>query len=165
MSNCIAYYHAVVITNLWANINAGLVHLYIQGNLSTYMLLCLCFWTQDDVIQQHHQEIVFAIFTPVHCHFRINTSTPLHCKRLNTLRPRRYGRHFPDDFFKCIFMTENIWISLMISLMFVSKARINNVPALVQIMVWRRPCDKQLSEPITESIMMYICMRHSVSMN
>ena len=33
---------------------------------------------------------------------------------LNTLRPRWNGRHFPDDIYKCIFVTENAWISLRI---------------------------------------------------
>ena len=27
---------------------------------------------------------------------------------INTLRPRQNGRHFPDDIFKCIFLTENV---------------------------------------------------------
>ena len=57
----------------------------------------------------------------------------------NTLRPRQKGRHFADDIFKCIFLNENAWISLKISLQFVPKVRINNIPALVQIMAWRRP--------------------------
>ena len=33
-------------------------------------------------------------------------------KSFNTLRPRHNGRHFPDDIFKCIFLIENVWISL-----------------------------------------------------
>ena len=45
---------------------------------------------------------------------------------------------FPDDIFKCIFLNENEWISLKISLKFILKVRINNIPALVQIMTWRR---------------------------
>ena len=67
---------------------------------------------------------------------------------LNTLRPRQNGRHFADDIFKCIFLNENAWISLKISLKFVRKVRINNIPALVRIMAWRRPGDKPLSEPM-----------------
>ena len=67
---------------------------------------------------------------------------------VNTLRPRQYGRHFADDIFKCIFLNENIWISIKISLKFVPKGPINNIPALVQIMAWRRPGDKPLSEPM-----------------
>ena len=48
---------------------------------------------------------------------------------LNTLRPRQNDRHFADDIFKCTFLNENIWISLKISLKFVPKVRINNIPA------------------------------------
>ena len=50
---------------------------------------------------------------------------------VNTLRPRQDGRHFPDDIFKCIFLYENVWISIKISLKFVPKGPINNIPALV----------------------------------
>ena len=67
---------------------------------------------------------------------------------INTLRPRQNGRHFPDHIFKCIFFNEKFWISLKISLKFVPKVRINNIRALVQIMAWRRPGDKPLSEPM-----------------
>ena len=63
---------------------------------------------------------------------------------LNSWRPRQNGRHFADDIFKCIFLNENEWISLKISLKFVLKGPINNIPALVQIMAWRRPGDKPL---------------------
>ena len=72
----------------------------------------------------------------------------------NTLRPRQDGRHFPDDIFKCIFLNENARISLKISLKVVPKVRINNIPALVQIMAWRRPGDKPLSEPMMVSLPM-----------
>ena len=62
-----------------------------------------------------------------------------HELNINTLRPRQNGRRFLDDIFKCIFLNENIWISIKISLRFVLKGPINNIPALVQIMAWRRP--------------------------
>ena len=54
---------------------------------------------------------------------------------INTLRLRQNGRHLPD-IFKCIFLNENIWISIKISLKFVSKDSINDIMALVQIMAW-----------------------------
>ena len=41
----------------------------------------------------------------------------------------------------------------MISLNFVAKVRINNIPSLVQIMDWRRPGDKPLSEPMMVSLL------------
>ena len=66
----------------------------------------------------------------------------------DTLRPRQNGCHFPDDIFKCIFLNESIWISIEISLKFVPKGPISNIPALGKIMAWRRPGDKPLSEPM-----------------
>ena len=76
----------------------------------------------------------------------------------NTLRPRQDGCHFPDDIFKCIFLYENVWILIWISLMFVPNGPINNIPALVQIMAWRRPGDKPLSEPMVVRLSTHICV-------
>ena len=72
---------------------------------------------------------------------------------LNTLRPGQNGRHL-----KCIFLNENIWIPIKISLKFVPKGSINNIPALVQIMAWRRPGDKPLSEPMMVNLPTHICV-------
>ena len=77
-------------------------------------------------------------------------------KEFNTLRPRQDGRHFPDDIFKRIFLNENKWILLKISLKFVRKGPINNILALVQIMAWRHPGDKPLSEPMMVSLLTHI---------
>ena len=51
--------------------------------------------------------------------------------RVNTLRPRQDGRHFPNDIFKCIFLNENVHISIRISLKFVPRGPVNKIPALV----------------------------------
>ena len=67
---------------------------------------------------------------------------------VNSLRPRGNRRHFADDIFKCIFLNENVLISIKISLKFVPKSQINNIPALVQIMAWRRLGDKPLRQAI-----------------
>ena len=75
---------------------------------------------------------------------------------INTLRPRQNGCHFADDIFKCIFVNENVWILIKISLKFIPKGPINNIPALVQIMAWRRPGDKPWSGPIMVSLSMHI---------
>ena len=77
---------------------------------------------------------------------------------INTLRPRQNGRHFADDIFKCIFLNENVWIPIKVSLKFVPKDPINNIPAMVQIMAWRRPADKPLSEPVVVSLPTHICV-------
>ena len=76
----------------------------------------------------------------------------------NTLRPRRRGPNFPDDIFKRIFLNENVWISPKISLKIVPSVQINNIPSLVQIMAWRRPGDKPLSEPMMVSLLTHICV-------
>ena len=77
---------------------------------------------------------------------------------INSLRPRPNRRHFAYDIFKCIFENENEWITPRMSLKFVPKVRINNIPALVQIMAWRRPGDKPLSEPMMVSLPTHICV-------
>ena len=43
---------------------------------------------------------------------------------------------------------ENAWVPIKISLKIVPRGPINNIPALVQIMAWRRPGDKPLSGPM-----------------
>ena len=45
-------------------------------------------------------------------------------------------------------MNETFCISIKISLKFVPKGRIDNNPALVLVMAWRRTSDKPLSEPM-----------------
>ena len=76
----------------------------------------------------------------------------------NTLRPGQNGRHFADDIFKCIFLNENAWIPVKISLKFVPRGPINNIPALVQIMAWCRPGDMPLSEQMMDSLPTHICV-------
>ena len=50
---------------------------------------------------------------------------------VNTLRPRQNGGYFADNILKCIFVKENVWILIEISLKFVPKGPIDNIPALV----------------------------------
>ena len=77
-------------------------------------------------------------------------SVPIH-----SLRPRQNRRHFEDNIFKCIFLNEDIYILIKISLKFIPMGPINNIPALFQIMVFRWPGDEPLSEPM---MIIYWCM-------
>ena len=77
---------------------------------------------------------------------------------LNTLRQRQDGRHFPESIFKCIFFHENVSISINISLKFVPRSQINNILALVQVMVCCWPGNKPLSEPMMVILPTYICV-------
>ena len=64
------------------------------------------------------------------------------------MRPRQNGRHFPDEFASRI-----LWIEMRESLF------INNIlPALVQIIAWRRSGDKPLSEPIMFELPTHVCV-------
>ena len=74
---------------------------------------------------------------------------------VNTLK-RQNGHRLADDTFKRIFLIENIRILIKISPKFVPKGPINNNPALVQIMAWRRAGDKPLSEPMMASLLTHI---------
>ena len=87
------------------------------------------------------------------------TATGSRCRIINSLRPIQNSRCFNDDIFKCIFL--NVWILIHISLNFVPKVPVNNIPALVQIMGWRRLGDKPLSEPMMVRLPTLICVTRS----
>ena len=63
-------------------------------------------------------------------------------------------RHFEMHFLEWNY----IWISINISLKFVSRGQISDIPTLVHIMAWRRPGDKPLSEPMKFSLLTRICV-------
>ena len=87
------------------------------------------------------------------CKWRINLLY------VNTLKPRQNGCHFPDDIFKCILLNEHVWITIKISLTFLPKGPINNIPAFVQIMAWcRRLGDKSLFESMLVNLLTHICV-------
>ena len=111
-----------------------IISMCIDGILNSYCLCCLPAWITMFCCQEFIWEFV------------------------NTLRPRQNGRHFSDNNLKPIFLNENVWISIKISLKFVPRGPINNIPALVQIMVWRRPGDKPLSEPMMIRLLTHICV-------
>ena len=84
---------------------------------------------------------------------------------LNTLRPRQTCRHIADDILNWIFLNENVWILLKISLKFVPMVRINIIPVSDPIMAWRRPGDKPLSGPRMVWLLMHICVTRPQRVN
>ena len=64
--------------------------------------------------------------------------------------------HWCQD--KMAAISHNLGISIKISLKFVHKGPINNIRALVQMMAWRRPGDKPLSEPMVVRLPTHICV-------
>ena len=75
----------------------------------------------------------------------------------NTLKPRQKWPPFRRRYFQTHFL-EWKCISIEISLKFVPKGPVNNIPALVQMMAWRRPGDKPLSEPMMINLLTHICV-------
>ena len=75
---------------------------------------------------------------------------------LNTLRPRQYGGHIPDDSYRYIFLHENVLNALRIPVKFVSRVQINNMPASLQIIAWRWPGNKPLSEQMMVNL--HLCI-------
>ena len=108
--------------------------------------------TLDQVIgyvKAYHVFIPKLFLTSVLTYFQLD---------LNILEPRKIRRHYANDIFKCIYLNENVFISIKISLDFILNSQINNIPSLVQIMAWRRPSDKPLSEPMMISLLTHICV-------
>ena len=68
---------------------------------------------------------------------------------------------FYNDIFKCVLFNENVSLSIKISLKFVPKGAMTNIPAMVQIMAWRQLGDKPLSEPMMVSLLTKICVTQS----
>ena len=63
-----------------------------------------------------------------------------------------------DNILKCIFLNEDVRISINVSPTFLPKGPINNIRALIKKMAWRRPGDKSLSEPRLVSLLTHICI-------
>ena len=122
---------------------------YFNRNWSCYKGLLMYFgdWLGAERVTIHYQANDGGVQQCSH------TSTGF-----NTLRPGQNGRHFADDIFKCIFLNKNVWIPIKISLKFVPKGPINNIPALVQIMAWHRSGDKPLSETMMVRLPTHICV-------
>ena len=65
---------------------------------------------------------------------------------MNSSPPGQNGRHFGRRQFQMHFLNENDQILIQISLKFVPRNPIDNIPALVQVMAWRQTGAKPLPE-------------------
>ena len=69
----------------------------------------------------------------------------------------KMAANFLKTFSRAFSWMKKIWILIEIRLKFVPNDPINSFPVLVQIMAWRRPGDKPLSEPMLVSLQTHIC--------
>ena len=138
----------------------GLIRYCLLGICKAWQVRGFVFVNKLYIARLHNNGGLDLLF-PCQVHYtwegpavQLDTGTPF----IKTMGPRQDGRHFPGNIFKCIFLNENVWISINISLKFVPKDPINNIPGLAQIMAWCRPGDKPLSEPMMVSLLTHICV-------
>ena len=93
---------------------------------------------QVDMVELH-KALWISGSEPVALIWHMLPASSLQSRLVNTLRPRQHGHHFPDNICKCIFFNEKYKFAINISLKFVPRGPVNNIPALVQVMAWRRP--------------------------
>ena len=94
----------------------------------------------------------------VHGHQRSQRLIGLATNLSDLIIPTAACRHHTRvALFLCIFLNENEWILIKISLKFVPEGPIScsNIPALVEKMAWCRPGDKPSSEPMVVSLLTY----------
>ena len=96
-----------------------------------------------------------------HCSPIVDRAKPHHIHAISSAITH-WGRNniaaILQTIFSYAFFFETVRISLSISPKFVSENRINNIPALFQLMSWRRPGDKPLSGPMRVSLVTHICV-------
>ena len=61
------------------------------------------------------------------------------------MNPYLDGCYFADIIYELIFLDENCWISIWISLKFDRNGQIDDRLALVRIMAWRRICEPMMA--------------------
>ena len=82
---------------------------------------CICCWHIQICVSYANHSLYVNISTAPHkMAIVIPGILREDVKSFDTLRPTQIGRHFSDDIFKCIFLKENVWILLKISLVYSS---------------------------------------------
>ena len=111
----------------------------IRVTQDPFLMVLVWIWTKTYTLTYVDEMYVLLIWTQ---HMRQFTGWVI--SSVNTLKPRRDGRLFPD-ILEWIFLNEIIWISIKLSLKFIPRGPINNMPASFPIMACHRPGDKPLS--------------------
>ena len=113
------WWQAIIWTNDGYFTDAYIRHLVLNKVTSMDFkdLLLIAVWYSKACIWKNVFENVICVMIAFFC-FKVVVNFTV-TFLFNSLRPRQNGRHFADDIFKCIFLHENAWISIKISLKFV----------------------------------------------
>ena len=112
-------------------------------------------WIYCNLALNHRHRLSYAIIFSTCNHLSVTWI-------LNTLRPTQNCRHFADDIFKYIFLNENVWISLKISLIFVLRLKL---PILQHRFRSWLGTDQATSHYLNQFWLVYWCMYVSFSLN
>ena len=128
-----------------------------ENECSFYFVMLMCSCSMNRIVTRricltraHGNLDVSFVWLPRHF---VRTRRPF-----QHIEAEQYGHHFAHGIFKCFFWNGNVWISIKISLKFVSKDRIDNFLALIQIMARRLSSDKPLPELMTVSLLTHVCV-------
>ena len=97
----------------------------------------------------------FSILDSIDIHVITLTDHAALPKISNTLRPRQDGRHY--NIFKCIFLNENVWISIKIKLKYVLKIHWS-LFLRVKLTTFQLVGGKPLSEPMMVRLPTHLCV-------
>ena len=119
-------------------------HFYFPSKLKSILPMCVSI----NVNFYHSQSAMVMILSCVNFTMKISLIILLLPDFIVTFRLRQDGWHLADDILKCIFLNENVWILIEISLKFVPMGPIDNTRTLGHIMACHQTGDKPLSEPM-----------------
>ena len=122
------------------------------------------FWHKCDRMDYSPTNATFSTNTGYFGKCHSDHPSAMQCIALGTLLTH-WGQNIADDIFICLFLNKNVSIPIKLSLKFVPKGPINNIPPLVQIMAWHRQGDKPLFEPMMVSLLTHICVTQPQSVN
>ena len=87
--------------------------------LVSFLLVWISFWTDSQVVSDLRHLNVHVMSSMQRHDSLYNT-----CLDINTLGLKQNNRHIVDNIFKCIFLNENVWLSIEISLTFVPREQL-----------------------------------------
>ena len=156
------------------------IHFTVWSMQQPFTLLWKSYYSQHDYLSvsmhkysprpEHHRQNTTDLYdsddkNPIRKRYLVPVPRTFSVRRLFNSSPLdKMAAILAHDNFKCIFLNENDRISIRISLKFVPLSPIDNKPALVQVMAWRRFGEKPLSESmVTRFTDAY--MRHQGEIN
>ena len=122
--HCFTPAHLFVFIDVWPF--SALVFLLTRGSLwiywrligklmknqeNTHIELQSCVFLRDLTVPNLRtptSKLIMGIWKIQQFHANVTPDMTLIFIPINTLRPKKDGRHFPDDTFKCIFLNENV---------------------------------------------------------